>query len=236
MVYFFAMKAFEREEIQALYQQNEEKFRAFYALLSEYNEKFNLTAITDEREIYYKHFYDSIAGAFLFPQNATVVEVGSGGGFPSIPLKLVRDDLSFTLVESTGKKCEFLRTVVNALSLQNVVVVNGRAEELARENEYREAFDICCARAVARLNTLAEYCIPFVKKGGAFVAYKGNSPEEVKEAEKAIALLGGKRAEIFSYSLPEDMGARILVRSEKIKNTPALYPRGHGKERKNPII
>ena len=148
------------------------KFAAFYALLSEYNEKFNLTRITGEEDCFVKHFLDSAAGEKYFPKGANVAEIGSGGGFPSVPLMILRPDLTFTLVESTGKKCSFLERAVLELGLP-ARVVNARAEELAKKADFREKFDVCCARAVARLNTLAEYCLPFVKPGGLFVAYKG---------------------------------------------------------------
>ena len=140
-----------------------EKFERYKNLLTEYNGKYNLTAITDGEEIVYKHFIDSLAGEFLFLRGERVAEVGSGAGFPSLPIKIVREDLRFTLIESTGKKCEFLKTAVKELGLTNVEVLNGRAEELAREERFREKFDVCCARAVARLNTLSEYCMPFVR-------------------------------------------------------------------------
>ena len=209
-------------------------FSRYFALLTEYNARFNLTAITEEKEVYEKHFLDSVLGEALFPANSSVLEVGSGAGFPSLPLKIVRDDLSFTLVESTGKKCEFLKVVIRELDLSNVTVLNGRAEDFARDPLYREQFDICCARAVARLNTLAEYCLPFVKVGGAMIAYKADSDEEVKEAQKAITTLGGKEPTLYRYALPQS-GNRTLVCIEKKKPTPKLYPRGQGKERKNPL-
>ena len=224
---------FRKTEI--LYTENEEKFSAFSALLKEYNQKFNLTSITADEEIKYKHFYDSLYGAELFGKNARVAEIGSGGGFPSIPLKIARPDLSFTLIESTGKKCEFLKIVVKELSLDGVEIVNARAEEIAKDLRYREAFDVCCARAVARLNTLAEYCLPFVKKGGSFITYKGDGEEELAEAKKALQILGGGEVRSVSYDLPEGYGKRRLIAVTKEKNTPALYPRGHGKERTKPL-
>lgn len=209
-------------------------FERFFSLLTEYNARFNLTAITEEEEVYEKHFLDSVAGESLFPENARVLEVGSGAGFPSLPLKILRDDLSFTLVESTGKKCEFLKTAVKELGLDGVTVLGGRAEELARDSLYREKFDACCARAVARLNTLSEYCLPFVRVGGAFIAYKGDSEEELHEAKNAISTLGGKTGEVYRYALSNG-DKRSLILINKIKHTPAAYPRGQGKERKKPL-
>lgn len=211
-----------------------EKFSAFFALLSEYNQKFNLTRITGREESEVKHFYDSLLGEKDFPQGAACLEVGSGGGFPSIPLMIWRTDLSFVLVESVGKKCSFLERAVAELGL-NARVVNGRAEELARLPEYREKFGVCCARAVARLNTLAEYCIPFVKVGGVFVAYKGNAAEEIEEAANAFRILGARTKCAERYNLPEGAGERTVVVAEKTTHTPAVYPRGRGKERSKPL-
>ena len=212
-----------------------ERFESFKNLLIEYNNKFNLTAITDEKDIYIKHFLDCVAGDMFFDKGVSVIEIGSGGGFPSIPLKLLRDDLKFTLVESTGKKCEYLKVVVDKLKLDCVQVVNARAEELARDKNYREKFDVCTARAVARLNTLAEYCLPFVKVGGSFIAYKGSKIDELIEAEKAIKVLGGDLFRKENYVLPNGEVRSIIV-IKKIKPTPEKYPRGQGKERKSPII
>ena len=229
------MKNPDFSRVKELYLSKKEAFDAFGALLREYNQRYNLTRITSEEETKYKHFYDSLAGEYFFPAGARVCEVGSGGGFPSIPLKIVRDDLSFTLVESTGKKCEFLKVAVRELGLKNVEVVHARAEELAREKNYREAFDLCCARAVARLNTLCEYCMPFVKKGGLFLAYKGDAAEEIEQAASAVKILGGKGIESVSYELEKGYGARTLVAVEKERATPFLYPRGNGKERTKPL-
>ena len=213
----------------------QEKFERFRKTLIEGYKKFNLTSLTDEKEILYKHFLDSVAGERFFPQGASVCEVGSGAGFPSIPLKLIRDDLRFALIESTGKKCEFLRAAVQTLGLSDMEVFNLRAEEAGKMEKFREKFDVCCARAVARLNTLAEYCLPLVKKGGRFIAYKGNADEEIEEAEKAISLLGGRTEKIVKFSLPENAGLRTLVIVKKIGQTPEKYPRGRGKERSAPI-
>ena len=218
----------------SLIEEHRPLFERYFTLLTEYNARFNLTAITEETEVYEKHFLDSILAEEFFPVNARVLEVGSGAGFPSLPLKIVRDDLKFTLVESTGKKCEFLKVAVRELGLSNVTVLNGRAEDFAQNALYREQFDVCCARDVARLNTLSEYCLPFVKIGGAFIAYKGDAKEEVKEAQNALVKLGGKEARLFLYELPTQ-GKRSLVYIKKVKSTPKGYPRGQGKERKNPL-
>lgn len=221
-------------KLASLAESNRQVFETFYSLLTEYNAKYNLTSILEERDVYYKHFLDSIAGEDLFPENARVAEIGSGAGFPSVPLMIVRGDLKFTLIESTGKKCEFLKTVVNELHL-NANVLCERAEVTAKKAEYREQFDVCCARAVARLNTLSEYCLPFVKPGGSFIAYKGNAEEEIKESGRAIALLGGKIRGKICYDLPEGYGERTLVVVGKTSSTPEKYPRGQGKERSKPL-
>ena len=224
-----------KEYEKLLYGQLNVKFENFKNLLLEYNNKFNLTAITDEKDIYIKHFLDCIAGNMFFKHGASVVEIGSGGGFPSVPLKLLRDDLSFTLIESTGKKCGYLETVVDKLDLSCVKVVNERAEVLGKDKNYREKFDVATARAVARLNILAEYCLPFVKVGGLFIAYKGDSPDEIEEAKKAFEILGGEIEKVEKYELTNGE-KRTLVVVRKVKRTPEKYPRGQGKERKSPLI
>ena len=227
------MDAVDLERYIALYAEKRREFDEFAALLAEYNGKFNLTAIVENREVEVKHFLDSLAGEFLFPQGASAVEVGSGAGFPSVPLMLARRDLKFTLIESIGKKCEFLRLAAKTLQL-NAEVCNLRAEDAGKDARYREKFDICCARAVARLNTLAEYCMPLVKRGGLFVAYKGEK-DELEEAKTALKILGGGEVRTYRYSLPDGMGERTLIAVKKIKETPEKYPRGQGKERSKPL-
>lgn len=207
-------------------------FEKYYELLIFYNEKFNITAITNKEEVYKKHFVDSILGAEFFDKGR-LLDVGSGGGFPAIPLKIFNDELCVTMLEATGKKCEFLRAVINELNLINIDVVNDRAELLAKNNSYRESFDYCTARAVAMLNTLCEYCIPFVKKGGYFIAFKGDAEEEIVEAKKAIKILGGEIDKVKEYNL--DDAKRTLIKIKKISETDKKYPRGNGKERKNPL-
>ncbi len=215
--------------------EKKDKLELFLFLLTEYNKKCNLTSICDEKEIKIKHFYDSIYPEKFISKGAKVNEIGSGGGFPSIPLKIVRDDLEFVLVESTGKKCDFLNFVVDKLGLTGVKVVNSRAEELAKNALYREKFDYSVARAVARLNTLCEYCLPFVKVNGKFIAYKSDSEEEIKESLNAVKVLGGALDSLEKYELPEDEGKRTAVIIKKIKPTDLKYPRGRGLERKKPL-
>ena len=185
--------------------------------------------------MYYKHFLDSAIGKDLFKQNALVAEIGSGAGFPSMVLKIMRPDLKFDLFESVGKKCEFLQVLVDKFNFQNVHIYNLRAEDAARDKNFREKYDYATARAVARMNTLSEYCLPFVKVGGAFVAYKSGDTTEIDEAESAYKALGAKKKQVISYSLPEGFGDRTLAVIEKVKPTPARYPRGQGKERKQPL-
>ena len=212
--------------------EQEEKFEKYYQILIEYNSKFNITAITEKEEVYKKHFIDSILGVDKFDVGK-LIDVGSGGGFPAIPIKIMKEEIDLTLLEATGKKCEFLKAVVRELDLKNVTVINGRAEDIAREESKREKFDMCSARAVARLNTLLEYCMPFVKVGGKFISFKGDAKEEVKEAENAIKVLGGKLEEVKEYTLEDAKRALVVVK--KVKSTDKKYPRGQGKERKNPL-
>ena len=209
-----------------------ESFEKYYSILIEYNKMFNLTTITDREEVYKKHFVDSVINVDKLVGDK-LIDVGSGGGFPAIPIKIMRSDIDVTLLEATGKKCEFLKAVIKELNLTNARVINGRAEDYAKNIEYREKFDICTARAVARLNTLTEYCLPFVKLGGSFVAFKANASEELQEGLNAINILGGKVDKVYEYQL-EDAN-RTLIYVNKVKNTPPKYPRGQGKERKSPL-
>lgn len=221
------------EKYRAMIDKKSDYFSHFGKLLLSYNEKFNLTAVTEEREIAVKHYLDSLAGEALIPENSTVAEIGSGAGFPSLPIRFVREDLSFTLIESTGKKCEFLKAVVRELGLGKVEVLHMRAEEGAH-TELREKFDVCIARAVARLNTLLEYCLPYVRTGGLFLAWKG-STDETEECRRALSLLGGKIDKIVNFSLPEGFGERAIIAVRKERSTPEKYPRGNGRERRDPL-
>ncbi len=224
------------KEIAALLKEGEtgEKFARFYDLLCEWNEKFNLTGIRGREECYRKNFADSLLGEAFFPAGARCAEVGSGGGFPSVPLMIARPDLSFTLIESVGKKCEFLRAAVRELSLPAEVVC-GRAEELGKDPAFRETFDVCCARAVARLNTLAEYCVPLVRVGGLFIAYKGDAAGEIAEAGSALRTLGAPLAAAHPFTLPGGEDRRTVAVCKKISATPPAYPRGRGRERSKPL-
>ena len=208
-----------------------EKFEKYYRILVEYNEKFNLTAITERDEVIIKHFVDSIYKVDKL--KGSLLDVGSGGGLPAIPLKIVNENLSVTCLESTGKKCEFLKVVGCELNLDNFYVLNARAEEVARDEKYREKFDYCSARAVARLNTLSEYCMPFVKVGGKFISFKGDYKEELIEAKNAIKTLGGVVEKEEEFEL--NGAKRGIIYVKKVISTDKKYPRGRGKERKCPL-
>jgi len=207
-------------------------FEKYYNLLLEKNKKFNLTAITEREEVIIKHFVDSLLGVDNIVGNK-LIDIGSGGGFPAIPIKVFKPDIMLIMLDSTGKKCEFLNTVCKELEFKSAKAICGRAEELSRTAEYRESFDVCTARAVARLNTLCEYTLPFVKVGGYFVAYKGDAEEEITEAQNAIKILGGKIEKIDNFEL--EGAKRQIIVIKKIKSTPDKYPRGNGKERKKPL-
>lgn len=218
-----------------VFEKKREEFEKFRSLLLEYNEKYNLTSITEEKDIYYKHFLDSVIGERFFKEGARVCEIGSGAGFPSIPLKILRPDIKLDLFESVGKKCAFLQAVVDNFQFKDVHIYNIRAEEGAKSVEFREKYDHATARAVARMNTLSEYCLPFVKVGGSFVAYKSGDTTEIDEAKSAYKILGARLKGIETYALPENYGERSIAVIEKIKTTPMKYPRGQGKERKQPL-
>lgn len=213
---------------------NVERFEALYTMLNETNKVMNLTALTEERDVIIGHFADSLAGADLLPQGARVIDVGCGGGFPTLPLAIVRPDVFITALDSTAKKLVFVSDVAKKLGL-NVETLAMRAEDAAKMPEYREGFDICISRAVARLNILDEICIPFVKKGGTFIAMKGAlSDEEYAEAKKGISLLGGSLTENKKSTLA-DFGERALLVIEKTSNTPEKYPRAYAKIKKSPL-
>lgn len=218
-----------------VFEEKKEEFEKFRSLLLEYNEKYNLTSITEEKDIYYKHFLDSVIGERFFKEGARVCEIGSGAGFPSIPLKILRPDLKLDLFESVGKKCAFLQAVVDNFQFKDVHIYNIRAEEGAKSVDFREKYDHATARAVARMNTLSEYCLPFVKVGGSFIAYKSGDTTEIDEAKSAYKILGARLKGIETYALPENYGERSIAVIEKIKTTPMKYPRGQGKERKQPL-
>lgn len=223
----------------ALSEKQMQQFEQYYELLVSWNEKMNLTAITEKKEVYLKHFYDSITLAFAvdFKRNARLCDVGSGAGFPSIPLKIVFPELQVTIVDSLNKRITFLTHLVETLQLTDVSLYHDRAETFAQSKEQRATFDYVTARAVARLNVLTELCLPLVKKNGYFYALKAaKSEEELTEATKAIALLGGQFIEDLELHLPIVGDERHILVIEKKKETPKKYPRKPGLPNKQPIV
>lgn len=215
-----------------------ERFIKYKDLLKEWNTKINITAITDDDEIDIKHFLDSLTpfDTELFNGNKKVIDIGTGGGFPGLPLKIVNTDLDITLLDSLNKRITFLNEVITELGLDGIEAIHGRAEELSIRPPYREQFDICVSRAVASLDTLSEYCIPFVKVGGYFVSMKGpDMDEELDLSKNAIKTLGGKLVDKRLVQIPESDIIHSLIIIEKIRETPTKYPRGGGKPRKNPL-
>lgn len=214
------------------------QFDMYFHLLVEWNEKMNLTAITEEKEVYLKHFYDSLLVGLKMALNpqAAICDVGSGAGFPSIPLKILYPELSVTIVDSLKKRITFLQELTDQLGLTNVHLYHDRAETFGQNPEFREQFDYVTARAVARLNVLAELCLPLVKKDGYFLALKAaKSDEELQEAKPAIAQLGGKFIEEKTMALPLSGDERHLLVIQKKKVTPKKYPRKPGLPNKQPI-
>lgn len=222
----------------ALTDQQMAQFDTYFHLLVEWNEKMNLTAITEEKEVYLKHFYDSLLVGLKMALNpqAAICDVGSGAGFPSIPLKILYPELSVTIVDSLKKRITFLQELTDQLGLTNVHLYHDRAETFGQNPAFREQFDYVTARAVARLNVLAELCLPLVKKEGYFLALKAaKSDEELQEAKPAIAQLGGKFIEEKTMALPLSGDERHLLVIQKKKVTPKKYPRKPGLPNKQPI-
>lgn len=213
-----------------------DRFSHYADRLIEWNARFNLTAITEPREIVIKHFLDSLSAARSVPPASRVIDVGAGAGFPGLPIKIARSDISLTLLETTSKKCKFLQAVVDELGLQNVWVVNERAEAAARGSAHRESYDVAIARAVAEMPTLLEYLLPFVRIGGVAVAQKSKEAvNDVQHAEFAMTALGGRLKDIVSVRVPELNEARYLVVIEKASATAEKYPRRAGMPAKRPL-
>lgn len=226
------------------------QFMQYYELLVEWNKVMNLTAITDFDEVCKKHFIDSLSlvkaynpnpvvdsekSVEIFP-SMSVIDIGTGAGFPGIPLKIAFPNLKITLLDSLNKRINFLQTVINELELENIEAIHGRAEDFAVKGKLREKYDLCCSRAVANLSTLSEYCLPYVKVGGNFISYKSeNIMEEIAGAEKAISTLGGKVEKQVKFVLPNSDINRNLIVIHKYKNTPNKYPRKAGIPSKEPI-
>lgn len=215
-----------------------QQFTRYYELLIAWNEKMNLTAITEAHEVAIKHMVDSLTAydKTLFHKGVSVIDVGTGAGFPGLPLKIFCPEICLTLMDSLNKRVKFLQTVVDELGLTGVECVPARAEEGARNQKYREQFDIAVSRAVARLPILCEYCLPFVKKGGHFLALKGRAyAEEAEEAKKAIKVMGGSHTEVREVHLPDLEDKRAIIIVTKTMPTPKAYPRKAGTPAKNPL-
>ena len=216
----------------------QEQLTLYYEMLVEKNKVMNLTAITEFEDVLEKHFLDSIAAARYVDLTGelSVIDLGTGAGFPGIPLKIMFPNLKITLADSLNKRILFLNEVIDALKLENVTAVHGRAEDLAVDANYRGQYDYCVSRAVANLSTLSEYCLPFVKVGGTFISYKsGEIDEELSTAKKAIFLLGGKLKEVIPFQLDGTDLSRSFVMIEKVKKTPKAYPRKSGMPSKKPL-
>lgn len=218
-------------------------FEKYYELLIEKNKVMNLTAITDKEDVIVKHFIDSIA---LIPylldkgininNELKIIDIGTGAGFPGLPLKIMMPDVKFTLLDSLNKRVSFLNEVIDELKLKDIEALHGRAEDYASDNKYREKYDICVSRAVANLSTLSEYCIPFVKENGFFISYKaGESEEEINKSKNAIKILGGKINKVEEFVLPGTDVSRVFVFIRKLELTDKKYPRKAGVPAKKPL-
>lgn len=227
----------EQMKIQ-LSQQMADQFMIYMSLLLEWNEKMNLTAITEEQEVILKHFADclSLVPHLKITETTKIIDVGTGAGFPGLPVKIVCPKVSMTLLDSLQKRIGFLEEVINSMGLGEIACVHSRAEDGGQNPLYREQFDYCISRAVANLAVLAEYCLPFVKVGGTLAALKGpDALGEIAEAEGALAKLGGKVAEVIDVTIPYTELSHKLIFIEKVAPTPKAYPRKAGKISKNPL-
>lgn len=215
-----------------------EQFLIYYEMLVEWNEKMNLTAITDFQDVMKKHFVDSVSliKAYDVTKSVSIIDVGTGAGFPGLALKIAFPQLRVTLLDSLNKRILFLDAVIDKLNLSDVETIHGRAEDFAKPGKLREKFDLCVSRAVANLSTLSEYCLPFVKKGGMFISYKSEKiSEEFEMAENAISFLGGRVKKQVEFTLPDSDIYRNLFVIEKIKETPKKFPRKAGLPSKEPL-
>lgn len=216
-----------------------ELLNRYYEMLVDTNKVMNLTTITEYSEVVIKHFADSAAIGCITDMNGNidVIDVGTGAGFPGIVLKIVYPQLSVVLLDSLNKRVNFLKNVITELGLTDISAIHGRAEDIARNKDYREKFDLCVSRAVANMSSLSEYCLPFVKVGGRFIPYKADGcDEEVKTASKAVNILGGKIRKIESYVIPDTDICRKFVVIDKLRNTSVKYPRKAGLPTKEPLV
>ncbi len=215
-----------------------EQFLVYYEMLVDWNQRINLTAITEYDDVMKKHFVDSLSlvRAFDVTGDCSVIDVGTGAGFPGLALKIAFPNLKITLLDSLNKRIHFLDEVIKQLGLREIKTIHGRAEDFARQEELRENFDLCVSRAVANLSTLSEYCLPFVKPGGLFISYKSEKlAEEMKGAVKAVLILGGKPDKQINFTLPDSDIDRNLVVIQKVTATPKKYPRKAGLPSKQPL-
>lgn len=214
------------------------QFTDFYEYLVEKNKVMNLTGITEFQEVLVKHFLDSLACVKAVDMSKVnrIMDIGTGAGFPGVPLKIAFPHLEACLLDSLKKRVNFLEETFQMLKLENITAIHGRAEEYAKNKQYRETYDLCVSRAVSNLATLSEYCLPYVKTGGYFISYKsGTVQEEVEQAQKAVKILGGKIQDVVYFQLPDSEIQRSLVVIEKIKATPGRYPRKAGTPLKEPL-
>lgn len=219
-------------------EKQKQQFYEFYEMLVEWNKVMNLTGITEYEEVNEKHFVDSLSIIKAIDLNdvETVIDVGTGAGFPGVPLKIAFPHLNIVLLDSLNKRIKFLDAVIEKLGLEGIRTIHGRAEDYAKQVEYREQFDLCVSRAVANLATLSEYCLPYTKVGGMFVPYKsGEIDEEVSASKKAIHILGGKLQDVIKFQLPGTEIGRSFVKISKIQNTSKKYPRKAGLPAKEPL-
>lgn len=222
----------------SLNQMQIDKFMKYYELLIEWNQYINLTAITEFDEVCLKHFIDSLSLSKVVDctKDDTIIDIGTGAGFPGIPLKIVFPNLKITLLDSLGKRVKFLNEIIEKLSLEKIEAIHGRAEDYAKSELYREKYDICVSRAVSNLSVLSEYCIPYVKVNGFFISYKSEKvSEEIKTAQRAVKVLGGKIYHQEEFILPNSDIYRNLIMIQKVEHTPQKYPRKAGIPSKEPI-
>lgn len=238
MEYFNLMKNACKNEGLLFNENQYNRFIKYKELIQEWNEKINLTAITEDEEIIKKHFIDSIKiFKFQFLKDAkNVIDVGTGAGFPGIPIKIMNEEINMVLLDSLNKRINFLNKVIDELQLKDIKAIHGRAEDYAVKNEYRESFDVATSRAVANMTTLSEFCIPYVKVGGYFIALKGPSvDEEISQSKNAIGTLGGKLEDIIEVDIEESDLKHNLVIVKKIKLTPKQFPRKASAINKKPL-
>ena len=231
------LQALEQKDIN-LNNRQIEQFSIYFETLVEWNEKVNLTALTEKEDVYLKHFYDCITPSFYvdFEQELTICDVGAGAGFPSIPLKICFPEIKVTIVDSLKKRIDFLNHLARTLELEDVTFHHSRAEDFGQHKTFRENFDIVIARAVARMSVLSEFCLPLTKQGGLFIAMKGaQADEELNDARRAIERLGGDVRDNHVFTLPREQSERSIITIDKVKQTPKKYPRKAGTPNRHPI-